>query len=323
MKRKERDVTPSPIHIYQRKLSGTSEAINIQILGTPDDPIFVADEVRRCMNVSESSMHHRLKAWNEPKYAFKMKLPNPTARGPQRKNHVKWVLTEAGLGKFVFSSRNNVASIFADWIFNDVIPIARRAHAGDLELVKTVLDRADTINDTTTVTTSTVIPNTIKDRTEVYSKHVHLARHHVDEISNDKGDDDKRMLSTTISENGTYNSTWITSTIDIDKIWAEINLEQFDGKDDERSIYFVRMKGTDLLKCGFATNVHTRLSALQVGSGIELRLEYSFLTTEYRAFEDKIHDYLTKDWVRGEWFSLPPPVNYIDILRKCDIIDSL
>jgi prophage antirepressor-like protein len=63
----------------------------------------------------------------DERYAFKTKLLNTNPRkSGQRKTHDMWMLTEAGLYRFLLTSRSKLAKVFADWVCFDVIPAIRK-----------------------------------------------------------------------------------------------------------------------------------------------------------------------------------------------------
>ena len=61
----------------------------------------------------------------DERYAFKGAVVNPNASGSERKTQTMWLLTEAGLYRFLLVSRNKAAKIVANWLFFDVLPSLR------------------------------------------------------------------------------------------------------------------------------------------------------------------------------------------------------
>ena len=308
---------PDLFHIFGVKLPGAVRTTSMKVLGSPDDPMFIAEEISRFCNVSIGAMAHRLSLWKDRKLAFKLNVKNPTATGRQRKTQMKWVLTESGVVKFALTSQNKYAKNFANWLIREVIPLARRAKAGDHSLLKYILDRSDELNSTTTLTTCTTFPRAHDNSDVTISQHTVLAQQHAHEFLHSSKDQDKRMLSSFVDERGVVSSQWTSAIIALDELWAD--LEENFPEEDPRSVYFIRMLDTDLVKVGFSKNVHTRLASLQIGCGIELTIEFSFLTEKYRSNEQALHKYLKQSNVRGEWHRIPKDVDYFAILTSAGV----
>jgi hypothetical protein len=70
-------------------------------------------------------------------------------------------------------------------------------------------------------------------------------------------------------------------------------------------VYFIRAKGTDNVKIGYTQGpVLERLNQLQVGSFIELEVLASFVSSNCRDFERRMHIKYQDNHVRGEWFDI-------------------
>ena len=62
----------------------------------------------------------------DTRYAFKAKVLDPNATGTQRKTQEVWILTEAGLYRFLQGGKNKLAQKFTDWLWFDVLPSIRQ-----------------------------------------------------------------------------------------------------------------------------------------------------------------------------------------------------
>ena len=71
--------------------------------------------------ISQLHMH-----FADNRYAYKGAVLNTNATGDVRKIQTVWLLTEAGLYKFLMAARNKLAKVFSDWVCFDVIPSIRR-----------------------------------------------------------------------------------------------------------------------------------------------------------------------------------------------------
>lgn len=79
-------------------------------------------------------------------------------------------------------------------------------------------------------------------------------------------------------------------------------------------IYFIEAKDLGLVKIGFAINVARRLSALQIGTPVNLAL-IDAVGGDW-ADEQRLHRALSHQWCRGEWFRRPAAMWALRILRK-------
>ena len=70
------------------------------------------------------------------------------------------------------------------------------------------------------------------------------------------------------------------------------------------NIYVINEVNTAFYKIGYAADVPSRLSGLQVGNRAKLRLVTSFPVTDGKLAESIIHSNLAYYRERGEWFIL-------------------
>ena len=106
---------------------------DLLVYGSFSEPVFMAEHVGEMVGTELTAMNKLLRSWMDVRYAFKVKVVNKEATGKQRKTHERWALTEGGLTRFAFSSRNERAVVFRDWICFDVIPCVRKAGHFNLE----------------------------------------------------------------------------------------------------------------------------------------------------------------------------------------------
>jgi hypothetical protein len=89
----------------------------------------------------------------------------------------------------------------------------------------------------------------------------------------------------------------------IDDIWNTY-IPDGTNNNSDKYVYFIRARGTEMVKIGFSNNPHKRLKQLNTGNAIDLKLEYSFKTESYRQHERMLHTHFKGYHVRGEWFRL-------------------
>ena len=81
-------------------------------------------------------------------------------------------------------------------------------------------------------------------------------------------------------------------------------------------IYFIRQ--SDYVKIGYASDVRTRLSDLQVASPYDLSVLF-MMEGDYDK-EKELHDRFVKDKIRGEWYILSEDIReYIEKNRSQDL----
>ena len=184
-----------------------------------------------------------------------------------------------------------------------------------------MLDMADHIEGTVTLTTSTTIPKEMVCH-ETLHAHEHLARLHVtSKLGSDE--QDMRMLFSKVQKTGdglSIHSEWLVASIKFDEAWDNMMLpDHMDEIMD--SVYAIRMAKSDLVKLGYARNVQRRLSCLQVGCPMDLHLEFALVVPYAKQCETKIHahlDGLGKN-VRGEWYNLPVPLAMFALFHECGL----
>ena len=117
------------ISIFLNAVDGNGEKKRFPVYGNFDNPLFLADNVGEICGADVDTMTNLLATWEDNRYAFKMRLMNPNATVKQRKTHEKWVLTEAGLTRFAFSSQSEECRKFQDWVCLTVAPSIRTTGA--------------------------------------------------------------------------------------------------------------------------------------------------------------------------------------------------
>ena len=117
---------PPMIKIFKNAMQGKADRKDLPVYGTFDKPIFLAETVGDMVGADSAAMNKLLRSWGDIRYAFKMRVSNPTATGKQRITHDKWALTDAGLTRFAFSARSADSANFRDWICLDVVPSIRK-----------------------------------------------------------------------------------------------------------------------------------------------------------------------------------------------------
>lgn len=127
-----------------------------------------------------------------------------------------------------------------------------------------------------------------------------------------------KLASATLKKNGQIISSWdyfkgITPTTKqairmVEAIFPTTLLEP-DPAPEFGTIYFIRVKGTQMIKIGYTTHdIAQRMSQLQVSHPTELEIVRTFLTRNYQEEEFRLHELFKVQRVRGEWFCLPDEV---------------
>jgi len=202
-----------------------------------------------------------------------------------------------------------------------------RSLTGDRTICCTVLDRADLLQGTVTITTSTVLPSAIGNA-DAEQIHATLAQQHIQDRkrARDEGRDEMeiRMLLSKVArtnEGLRTSSTWLQSTIELDIAWAA-GVDDANDPTAKRSIYFIRLGETNFVKVGFSRDVVHRMNKLQVACPFAFHQEFAIQTANFREWEAKIHRLLkARDvHVRGEWFDLPEPLDCLQLLRDVGLV---
>ena len=115
-------------------------------------------------------------------------------------------------------------------------------------------------------------------------------------------------------------STWVQPTCALDELWEALPREDVHTT-GRRSVYFIRIRGTAMVKVGYSRDVQRRMATLQTGCPLTLDLEFSVQTERYKEWEAGIHRCLkgTGQHVRGEWFTLPAPLDCLAVLREAGV----
>lgn len=73
---------------------------------------------------------------------------------------------------------------------------------------------------------------------------------------------------------------------------------------DNTGFVYLAMSGKGWYKIGMSKQPHKRMSSLQVGSPLEIKLIHRIFTFDCVALEKALHSYYQAYWLRGEWFEL-------------------
>ena len=84
-----------------------------------------------------------------------------------------------------------------------------------------------------------------------------------------------------------------------------------------RNIYFIRIRGTNMVKIGYTTqDVKHRLSQLQVSNPTQLDVEFLFATPDFCRIEHQLHLLMAKERIRGEWFYIKLGFDYEGLIKQ-------
>ena len=195
-----------------------------------------------------------------------------------------------------------------------------RAMAGDKTIAKAVFDRADLLNDTRTLTTSTVAKKSVATNKHA-QVHELLAQVHAGTPQHKH--EDRRMLFSTLTESSSgmnIQSEWVIAIERLDKMWMDM-VEPVPVETARQSVYFIRLADSDIMKVGISGNVSRRLSCLQVGCPMDLHIEFTVLVLDAQTWESVIHAHLKMQGthIRGEWFRLARPFEVFSLLKDCGL----
>jgi hypothetical protein len=206
-------------------------------------------------------------------------------------------------------------------MYSAFVEVSSAVASGDRSLITTINANADRRDNTTTLSTTTVVPDSLCGAAS--EMHASLARTHADAVETErsakraKTHDVRHMLSV-LSERP-------DGCIVADSRWMEVTqdeaFEEERAKDAGRAqVYFIRVKGTKMVKVGFTTNINQRMITLQMANPGELELEFGFLTPKYKQYQKALHTHLQGKHVRGEWFGLEEDTDYFALIRDaCDV----
>jgi hypothetical protein len=187
-----------------------------------------------------------------------------------------------------------VAVHFAMWLSPefavDVMEWTARFIAGDLTLVADICARSDEVNGTTTMATTTT-SDCAKGR---------LQEAHRAIASTQKGG----VLISKETSPGVFTSEYVQSTLSIDRLWLQAELDAKNETTIVKQVYFIRIKDTDMVKIGFSQDVRARIKQLSTGNPFDLVLEGAHETKNYRKCEMLLHQHFIDRHVHGEWFRI-------------------
>jgi hypothetical protein len=189
--------------------------------------------------------------------------------------------------------------------------LAARVAFGDQELVGTILDRSDVHNGTTTIATVTSVKDGEASKEQVRGVHKRLASDHADMVCGDRPPHKKVMLSTVKeSKDDTVLVETRFAAEAVDLAMGNAHVDDSRADCDAKSVYFIRIKDTTMVKVGYAGDVTRRLVNLQVACPLQLEVMFQIQTPRAEEYERKFHQALAASRVRGEWFDLPTNFDY-------------
>lgn len=202
-----------------------------------------------------------------------------------------------------------------------------RILAGDRKMGRVLTDIADERDNTTTITTTTVVPNGALPTHEVANIHRTLANQQMEELRSSGSKRPRTHLLSTVTEQKSkkarlVRSEYITEAVDL--AWNALKLNKEDEGEKYGCVYFVRMRDTEFVKVGQTTSICARMASLQVSCPTPLDLEFQLATPNYKCIERKLHAYLKGQdlHVRGEWFKLQKDTaSYLKVLQNANVVD--
>ena len=218
----------------------------------------------------------------------------------------------------------HVAIHLAMWISpifaTEVVVWTSRYLSGDRTLASEVIEMADRVSGTKTITTSTTAPKQVffERKGNICELHNSISQHHTEDLRKNEISDNKMFLKTYVSETKTgirARSLYIDSRRKIDELLC--TLERSEKQEDEaKHVYFIRMEGTSFVKVGFSGDIFQRMKALRTANPLSLTLEYSYETIMYAEIEHELHQLCSDSRVSGEWFELDEHTNYRALLKS-------
>ena len=96
-------------------------------------------------------------------------------------------------------------------------------------------------------------------------------------------------------------------------IWCNIHLHSIDFTDNfytsptklNSGFVYLAMTPNGWCKIGMSKQPYRRMSSLQTGTPLEVKLIHRVFTFDMVELEKALHEYYAAYWMRGEWFDLP------------------
>lgn len=176
---------------------------------------------------------------------------------------------------------------------------------GDLGLTKTIVDRADYINDTVSIVTSTTTPAIVPD-----DQRQGLHREMTTQTGTGSGSGWSHTVKPVTDGPETIHKEWIQAMqlVDLD---LGLDKDSIMPNSHLSSVYFIRLDQTDMVKVGYSRDVKTRMQSLQTANPTRLQVLYQHQTSRHAELERCLHQLLHQRGlhIRGEWFTLPVDVD--------------
>jgi hypothetical protein len=182
-----------------------------------------------------------------------------------------------------------------------VIQWTARFLGGDRSLEAEITARADKIEQTTTVTTTTIF---LQPAAPPISVHARLAEQHAKDFN---GAAARQRLESVVSQEDkagevVISSRWIVESPAFDRAL------DFAVKEEPASaqVYFLRAGDTNAVKVGYSNNIEERIARLQTAQQVDLSADMLYRTSDYRKLEAALHTLLKQKGkhLRGEWFEI-------------------
>jgi prophage antirepressor-like protein len=110
----------------------TFNGININILGTYDNPMFFGSQIAKTLGYSNTKKAIYVHVWQENKMnvlEYNEKFLGTQNGALQNMNHQTILLNEFGMYQLIFASKLQTALIFQKWVMSDVLPTIRKTGA--------------------------------------------------------------------------------------------------------------------------------------------------------------------------------------------------
>ena len=124
---------------------GTQEPTNVRIFGTPETPIFIAEDLAMILGIPERTWQKRVKRFQGPDVAFKARIRDENDKDIHHGGNTPWVLTELGVYT-LFNSGKKQTHNFVRWLYTVAIPTLRQTQNNIEEILangRTTLESKD------------------------------------------------------------------------------------------------------------------------------------------------------------------------------------
>ena len=201
-----------------------------------------------------------------------------------------------------------------------VIKWTSRFISGDRRFAAQVIEIADRISCSTTITTSTTVPKRLikKHKREVCELHTAISVRHIEAVQTDVSNLNL-FLQTFVEHTDAglvAQSKFIGAQKAVDHLMQEMEKYALVHRHEERDVYFIRIVGTKLVKVGFSGDVFQRMKQLKTANPFDLVLEYTHSTTKYAQLERELHKICNATKVSGEWFEMGGDTDYRALVKS-------